>query len=55
MSTQKSKKMKAIFILFFLFVVYIVIAFTIMRFKHPEYSETELLLSFVKAILLDFK
>lgn len=50
----KNKMLKAFFILLFLFSTYIAITLTVMRFKHPEYSETELFLSFTKAILLDF-
>ena len=55
MSKFNSKVRSILFVLLFIFVIYCVSAFTIMRFSHPEYTETELLLSFTKAFLLDFR
>lgn len=54
-SKSKSSNLIAIiFALLFIFSVYCVVVFTIMRFKHPDYTETELFLSFAKAFILDF-
>ena len=54
MRNYNSKIFKGIFILIFFVVLYCVFVFTIMRFKHPEYTETQLFLSFIKAFILDF-
>ena len=43
-------KEKAALALCLAFIVYMVIAFTVYRFKHPELTETELLLHTVEAL-----
>ena len=52
--SKRSNIIAIIFALLFIFSVYCVVVFTIMRFQHPEYTETELFLSFAKAFILDF-
>lgn len=54
MKNYNSKIFKGIVILIVLITIYCVFVFTIMRFKHPEYTETQLFLSFIKAFMLDF-
>lgn len=53
-NSNYSKVIAIIFALLFIFVVYCVVVFAIMRFQHPDYTETELFLSFTKAFILDF-
>lgn len=43
------------FKILWLIALYIVITTMIMRFKHPEYSETELFLKTPQAMMLNFK
>lgn len=54
MKNYNSKIFKGIVILIVLIIIYCVFVFTTMRFKHPEYTETQLFLSFIKAFMLDF-
>ena len=53
---MKSKRnlSKAIAIILVIFALYCAVVFAIMRFHHPDYTETELFLSFIKAFILDF-
>jgi hypothetical protein len=53
-NSNHSNVIAIIFALLFIFSVYCVVVFTIMRFQHPDYTETELFLSFAKAFILDF-
>lgn len=53
-NSNRSNAGKIVLALLFIFSVYCVAVFTIMRFQHPDYTETELFLSFAKAFILDF-
>ena len=44
----------ALFILLFTFGMYCSAMCTVMGFKHPEYTETQLLMSLKRAIVWDF-
>jgi hypothetical protein len=52
---RKYYKLKvALFVLLFTFGMYCSAMCTVMRFKHPEYTETQLLMSLKRAIVWDF-
>jgi hypothetical protein len=52
---MKKQKYSWWFKILWLIVLYIVITTLIMRFKHPELTETELFLKTPHAIMLNFK
>lgn len=46
---------KYLYIIGFISLLYIVICITIMRFKHPEYTETELFLNILNALIFNYE
>lgn len=50
-----NKKYLYINIIWFVLLLYIVICTTIMRFKHPEYTETELFLNILNALIFNYE
>lgn len=52
---MKKKKRKVIEWVIALLLCYVSITCMVMRFAHPEYTETQLFLSIPKAFILDFE